>query len=63
VTQNKTGLYFERQTVKSLVSMLETASTKSWDYSAIAEQAEQFSVPQFVRNMQNYIKDRLAERS
>jgi glycosyltransferase involved in cell wall biosynthesis len=63
VIPNKTGLYFERQTIKSLVSMLETASTKSWDYSAIAEQAEQFSVPEFVKNMQNYIKDRLAERS
>jgi glycosyltransferase involved in cell wall biosynthesis len=63
VIPNKTGLYFERQTVKSLVSILETATSKSWDYSAIAEQAEQFSVPEFVKNMQNYIKDCLAERS
>jgi glycosyltransferase involved in cell wall biosynthesis len=63
VVPGKTGLFFERQTVKSLVSTLEVASNKTWDYSLIAEQAEQFSVTRFVENMQNYIKDRLAERS
>ena len=63
VQQNKTGLFFERQTVKSLVSALETATNKNWDYSAISTQAEQFSVTHFVNNMQNYINDCLAERS
>jgi glycosyltransferase involved in cell wall biosynthesis len=63
VSPGKTGLFFERQTVKNLANALETASNKNWDYSIIAEQAEQFSVTHFIENMQNYIKDRLAERS
>jgi glycosyltransferase involved in cell wall biosynthesis len=63
VVSGKSGLFFERQTVKSLMSALETAGNKSWDYSSIAEQAEQFSVAHFIENMQNYIKDHLAERS
>lgn len=63
VVQNKTGLFFERQTVKNLSTALEAALSKNWDYSAIAAQAEQFSVTHFVENMQNYINDRLAERS
>jgi glycosyltransferase involved in cell wall biosynthesis len=63
VVSGKSGLFFERQTVKSLMSTLETAINKNWDYSAIAEQAEQFSVAHFVTNMQNYTKDHLAERS
>jgi glycosyltransferase involved in cell wall biosynthesis len=63
VVQGKTGLFFERQTVKSLTSTLEIAVNKNWDYSSIANGAEQFSVTQFVKNMQNYINDCLAERS
>ena len=63
VQPNKTGLFFERQTVKSLMNALEIAAAKNWDYSAIASQAEQFSVTHFTQSMQNYINDRLAERS
>jgi glycosyltransferase involved in cell wall biosynthesis len=63
VQPGKTGLFFERQTVKNLSSALETALSKNWDYSVIATQAEQFSVRHFVENMQNYIQQRLAERS
>lgn len=63
VVPNKTGLLFERQTVKSLMTTLETALGKNWDYKAIAEHASQFSVAVFRRNMQNYIKDHLKERS
>jgi glycosyltransferase involved in cell wall biosynthesis len=63
VVPGKTGLFFERQTVKNLVSTLETSLNKNWDYSAIANHAEQFSVTHFVQNMQNYIKECLAERS
>ncbi len=63
VVPGKTGLFFERQTVKNLSAALETASNKNWDYGQIAGEAEQFSAVHFVHNMQNYIKDRLAERS
>ncbi|HUY84962.1 MAG TPA: glycosyltransferase [Candidatus Dormibacteraeota bacterium] len=63
VVPGKTGLLFDKQNVKSLAKALETAIAKSFDYEAIAEHADQFSVAVFIKNMQNYIKERLAERS
>ena len=63
VLPGKTGLFFERQTVKSLVSALETASTKSFNYEAIAEHANQFSVASFASNMRELIQDSLKQRS
>jgi glycosyltransferase involved in cell wall biosynthesis len=63
VVPGKTGLLFERQTAKSLAGVLETAAAKNWDHDTIADSANQFSVASFVKNMQNYIKDCLAERS
>lgn len=62
VVPGKTGLLFDKQTTKSLTAALETAATKSFNYSAIAEQAAQFSVAAFSKTMRNYIKDCLAER-
>jgi glycosyltransferase involved in cell wall biosynthesis len=62
VVPGKTGLFFDRQTVKDLAKTLETAMAKSFDYQAVAEHANQFSVLTFKKNMQNYIKARLAER-
>ncbi len=62
VVPGKTGLFFEKQTVKALAAELEAAAAKSFDYQAIAQHAEQFSVLTFSKNMQNYIKQRLAER-
>jgi glycosyltransferase involved in cell wall biosynthesis len=62
VVAGKTGLFFERQTVKSLATVLETAAAKSFDYEAIAGHAAQFSVAAFSENMRNYIKACLAER-
>jgi glycosyltransferase involved in cell wall biosynthesis len=62
VVAGKTGLFFERQTVKSLAAVLETVAAKSFDYEAIAGHAAQFSVAAFCENMRNYIKACLAER-
>lgn len=63
VLPGKTGLFFERQTVKSLATALETATAKTFDYQAIAEQAKQFSVDIFNKKVHNYIKACLAERN
>lgn len=63
VQPGKTGLFFERQTVKELVKVLETAAGKSFDYPAIAEAASRFSVAAFVKNIQAYIKTCVAERT
>ncbi len=63
VVPNKTGLFFEKQTVKNLTAVLETAMTKSFDYAAISEHAKQFSVLTFKQNMLDYIKECTSERS
>lgn len=61
VVPGKTGLFFERQTPQSLAKVLETAANKSFDYDAITQHASQFSVAIFVKNLQNYINECLAE--
>jgi glycosyltransferase involved in cell wall biosynthesis len=63
VLPGKTGLFFERQTVKSLVNALETAAAKNFNYELIAEHAEQFSVTSFNKTLRAYITDCLAERN
>ncbi|HYH35914.1 MAG TPA: glycosyltransferase [Candidatus Saccharimonadales bacterium] len=63
VIPGKTGLFFEKQTVKQLVAALETALGKTFDHTAIAEHAAEFSVAKFNTNMRNYISKRLNERS
>jgi glycosyltransferase involved in cell wall biosynthesis len=63
VVPNKTGLLFDKLTVKSLVSALQIAQSKNWDYPSIADRANEFSVAVFRKNMQNYIKHCLNERS
>ncbi len=51
VVPNKTGLFFEQQTVKELSKVLETAAAKSFDYAAIATAASRFSVANFRKNL------------
>jgi glycosyltransferase involved in cell wall biosynthesis len=63
VIPGKTGLFFEKQTVKNLASVLETTTTKTFDYPAIAEHAAQFSVAAFRKNFVAVIKNCLAERT
>ncbi len=62
VIPNKTGLFFDRQTAGSLRKVLETAQTKSFDYDAIAEHADQFSVSSFQKNMRQVINNCLKEK-
>jgi glycosyltransferase involved in cell wall biosynthesis len=63
VVPDKTGLFFERQTVKDLAGTLEAALAKNFNHEAIANHAQQFSTEHFVKNMREYIDARLAERS
>lgn len=62
VVPGKTGLFFEKQTTKDLATQLEAATSKSWNYEAIAEHAADFSVAAFKQNMQAFIKQCLDER-
>jgi glycosyltransferase involved in cell wall biosynthesis len=63
VEPNTTGLFFDKQDVRSLVKALESALTKKFDYEAIARNAQQFSVDNFRKNMQNTIDKWVADRS
>jgi glycosyltransferase involved in cell wall biosynthesis len=63
VVPNKTGILFDRLSVKSLISALEAVISKNWDYQQISSQAAEFSVNVFRQNMQNYIDKYLKERS
>ena len=58
VIDGKTGLFFEKQTVDSLVKTLEIALTKSFNYDKIAEHAESFSVQTFTTNMKSFIAEK-----
>ncbi|HEX7632808.1 MAG TPA: glycosyltransferase [Candidatus Saccharimonadales bacterium] len=57
VKDGRTGVFFEKQDVKSLTSALETALTKSFNYEAIADSAAQFSTEAFRKNVREYLKD------
>lgn len=63
VVPGKTGFFFDKQTPSGLAKVLEAAIAKPFNYQAIAEHAEQFSVAAFSQNLQSYIKDHLAERN
>jgi glycosyltransferase involved in cell wall biosynthesis len=57
VIPGKTGMFFEKQSVKSLVKALEATLAKSFNYELIADQATQFSRASFTKNIQQYIND------
>jgi glycosyltransferase involved in cell wall biosynthesis len=62
IEPNKTGLFFKKQTVNSLVKQLEKAGARAWDHAAIAAQADKFSVAAFRKNMRNYISQSLGNK-
>lgn len=59
VIPGKTGLLFDRQTASALRKVLETALSKAWDYEAIANHADQYSVASFHKNVQSCINQAL----
>lgn len=59
VVDGKTGLFFDKQTVASLVPVLETALTKNFKYEAIAEHAQQFSVAAFRATIKEFVATKL----
>jgi glycosyltransferase involved in cell wall biosynthesis len=62
ILPNKTGLFFERQTVKNLSKQIEVAISKNFDYDAICEHAKEFSAECFRKNMREYIKQCINEK-
>jgi len=62
VIPGKTGLFFDKQTTKSVAAALETALNKSFNYDSIADHAKQFSVTAFNKNMKTFIQDCLNKK-
>ena len=63
IVPNKTGLFFEKQSVKSLIKALESFNPARFDPKYLAEFSEQFSPESFVKNMKQLINNALEERS
>jgi glycosyltransferase involved in cell wall biosynthesis len=63
IVPGKTGMFFDKQTVKSLRAALEAALEKSFNHAAIAEHAQQFSVQSFTHNMKQVIAAELDNKA
>ncbi|HVX24293.1 MAG TPA: glycosyltransferase [Candidatus Saccharimonadales bacterium] len=59
VVDGKTGVFFDKQTTKSLTAALETALNKSFNYETIAEHANKYSVTTFRKSMRDFIDETL----
>lgn len=59
----KTGVFFEKQTVKSLVQAIESFNPNRYDAAEIAKFADQFSVDSFAKNMRAVIDASLKEKA
>ncbi len=58
VIEGETGLFFEDQTVDSLVEAVQRFSDMTFTPSIIRQQAEKFSTDRFRTEIENYIKDK-----
>jgi glycosyltransferase involved in cell wall biosynthesis len=56
VKENKTGLFFEEQTVNSLAQVLEKFSSSKFNSAAISKFSAKFSTKFFISNMKKYLK-------
>ena len=62
VVDGKTGVFFEKQTVKSLKAGLETALSKNFNYDNVAEHAQNYSVAKFRERMKAVVAKSLNEK-
>ncbi len=58
----RSGIFFEKQTVKNLTTALEAALTKSFNYEYIAEHATQFSALAFSNSIKTVIADSIQKK-
>ncbi len=59
VVENKTGIFFEEQTVESLNKTIEIFETMKFDSQEIRKHAEQFDKEEFKQNLYNFIQAKL----
>jgi len=58
VVENKTGLFFRDQTVKSLLEALDVFEKTKWDFSKLRAQAERFGRDRFRKEMEEHLTKR-----
>ncbi|MFH1387347.1 MAG: glycosyltransferase [bacterium] len=63
IVSGETGLFFEQQTVQSLVAAVEAFKFKVFDKEKIREHAKRFDKKVFQRKISEYIKGKYEERS
>jgi glycosyltransferase involved in cell wall biosynthesis len=56
VKENKTGLFFEEQSVESLIKLLDKYEISKFNHVAFRKSAAQFSDQSFVANIQTYLQ-------
>jgi glycosyltransferase involved in cell wall biosynthesis len=57
IIPNKNGLFFERQTKRSLVNSLEKAASKAWSYEDVSDSADKYSVENFSKSIKEFVND------
>jgi glycosyltransferase involved in cell wall biosynthesis len=57
VVPGKTGLFFDKQNVKSLIKTIESFDPSRFNNEKIAEAAQQFSVKEFRRHILDFVRD------
>lgn len=63
VIPGKTGLFFERQTVESLMNVLQDFPNHSFDHAAIAQTAQNFSPHLFQERMSAFVSESVSEHT
>lgn len=61
VHEGKNGIFFEKQTVKSLVETLEKFDGSKYDEKEITKSADDYSVAEFKRKLQEFIDEKMAK--
>jgi glycosyltransferase involved in cell wall biosynthesis len=62
IIPNKTGLFFERQTVKSLVKAIGEFNPNRFDHKKLADYSEQFSTDQFAKKFSELVSRSLQQK-
>ena len=57
VKPGKNGLFFDKQSSKSLVEALETAMNKNFNYTIISEDSEEFSLQNFKQSFKDFVNN------
>lgn len=57
IADNKNGVFFDQQTVESLLTALQQITSKSFDYAAISKSVKVFSAESFRTKIKNFVAE------